>query len=527
LLARFDQIAKQVDHDPALAAQVFTYLGGIFAELGMHDEAQRAYQHALDKSDASRPALPTGRLATLAGIASALNSQGRFRETLEFIDGLDLAAPEGTEAARFYARILILKAIANIRVGSYDAATAPLERAQGLIEAHQITDPVLIHQLHAAFAELARSGEDFASAEQHSRNAATHAAEAGDYGAQATLLQNLAIYLGRQGRFEDAQPYFLEAMAIVDRHAPGHPSKLEFAINYAGWLFRTGALESSVDLIRDTLAELTGTPDRHLWAYANRDLATYAFATGDMDVSTRAMLEFMSAAPELYGENSPDAGVAGVMYARYLSLAGFHPASLGVLQQAMDAQPRLGPFDLAAFRAELRIDAGLPDAAIQDYRPGDNPDDPNAAVLDLKFACIQEDYTGLESRVAAIDPANPDESHLHGRLLAWRALMAAALARHDGEDFLPQLESAFITVSETPRLSSLEEWRLMREIAAMYPTVTPMPAEMRSAWNALQSQRIRAREILLAEGPHENIEGLESFALPDAEAEPLPLACLR
>jgi hypothetical protein len=54
-----------------------------------------------------------------------------------------------------------------------------------------------------------------------------------------------------------------------------------------------------------------------------------------------------------------------------------------------------------------------------------------------------------------------------------------------------------------------------------------MPAEMRSAWNALQSQRIRAREILLAEGPHENIEGLESFALPDAEAEPLPLACLR
>jgi hypothetical protein len=105
--------------------------------------------------------------------------------------------------------------------------------------------------------------------------------------------------------------------------------------------------------------------------------------------------------------------------------------------------------------------------------------------------------------------------------------MAAALARHDGEDFLPQLESAFITVSETPRLSSLEEWRLMREIAAMYPTVTPMPAEMRSAWNALQSQRIRAREILLAEGPHENIEGLESFALPDAEAEPLPLACLR
>ena len=522
LIERFDRVARQVDHDPALAVQVFNYLGRIFTDLGLHDHAQRAHEAALGKVEALTNAGSTDRLTAVAGIAEAVNDQGHFQEALEFVNGLEPGSPATAEEARLHAKILLEQAMALLRTGQYDEGDAALLRAQALLSEFNLTDPVLSYQLNQAFAEVAGYREDFVAAETYMRTAAAHAAEAGDLGAEATYLQNVAIFLGRQGRFDDAQPYFLEAMAMVDEHAPGHPIKLKFAANYAGWLYRTGKAQLAVELLQDTITDMKGKPARHHWAIAHRDLAFYAFSTESIDLSIRANLEFLTAAPELYGEDSPNVAVASVMLARHLSLGGINSAALDVIQRAYELHPRLEVFDLAAFRAELQIDAGSFDAAIRGYQPGDNSKDPNAVLLKLKFACIRNDLQELEAEVAAIDPTQLGDSHIDGRLLAWRTLMNSALTHQLGREPVLELESVYSKWTRTQRVTGLEKWRFLRGIVAAHGGDTVLPGKFADEWAAIERQRGVAREILVNDGRVAELANAPISALSRSLASPTP-----
>jgi tetratricopeptide (TPR) repeat protein len=528
LIEGYDHIARQVAHDPVLAARVFNQLGGIFSQLGMYAQSERAYRHSLETIPAAAEMPPIERLTAIAGLAATTNDQGRFLDTLAFVDGFSLGASQDAAEARVHVQLLFEQVEALQASDQHGAAQARLATVQALIGQFGLTDPGLLFTLHNALANAARHAGDFASAVRHSREAAAYAGEAGNPGAQATLLQNLGIYLARQGRLDDAEPYFLEAMAIIDAQAPGHPRRLEYSVNYAGWLYRVGRLESAVTLLRDTLAALHGTPDRHLWAYANRDLATYAFATGDIEDSLRANREYLLAAPELYGGNAPQTAAAEVLLARHLSLAGLHEAALEIMQRALTAHPVISNFNLAAYLAEMRLDAGQVERAMREYDPFDAPDDPNATLLGLKFMCAVDDLDALAARVQALEPdALAGGSHLDRRLLAWRHLMAAALARHAGEDPAPELEAAYSIVAETPRLSTIEEWRLLRELLSLYPTPDAVPAGLRSAWDSLTRQQALARTMLQNDYLPADTSAYRHLSLSYMPRRPLPLACLR
>jgi hypothetical protein len=317
-------------------------------------------------------------------------------------------------------------------------------------------------------------------------------------------------------------------MAIIDEQAPGHPRKLEFAVNYAGWLYRVDRLEDSVTLLRDTLVALDGTPDRHLWAYANRDMATYAFAAGAIEDSLRANREYLVAAPELYGPATPQTVVAEVLLARHLSLAGLHEAALEVMQRALAKHPVIGNFSLATELAEMRIDAGEDELAMREYDPDDQSEDANARLLGLKFLCAAGDLEALAARVRSFDPdVLAGGSPLDRRLLAWRHLMLAALARRAGEDSTPNLAAAYSTLAETRRLITLEKWRLLRELLPLYATPDSVPPGLTTAWDSVARQRERARAILLSDYLTEDLPAYRNLEAPPTPRDPPPLACLR
>jgi hypothetical protein len=105
--------------------------------------------------------------------------------------------------------------------------------------------------------------------------------------------------------------------------------------------------------------------------------------------------------------------------------------------------------------------------------------------------------------------------------------MSAALNRRAGKDPTPELEAAYSILVETPRITTIEEWRLLRELMSLYATPDTMPAGLRTAWDTVVRQQTLARTVLQENYLPADLPAYRQLSLSYSPQRPRPLACLR
>jgi serine/threonine-protein kinase len=217
LVDRGVQEAQSLGAEPAVQAELYGTLGGIYQKLGQLDRADSLLQASLDRRQSILGATHPDVAASLVALGLLRSDQAKYEEAERLVrDGLELSrrtlAPDHPDTAAATA------ALGHVLVerGSYGQAIEMLEEAVRLRSAKRAVSAELAATLHELSNAHFYEGH-WATAESFSqRSMSMHRELYGDrHPHVADDLVNLGAIQHEQGRYREAEQYYRKALEIT------------------------------------------------------------------------------------------------------------------------------------------------------------------------------------------------------------------------------------------------------------------------------------------------------------------------
>ena len=468
LANRLPELESIATDDPSLGVEVYLLLGEVYESLSMHGEALSVFRKAYDEAVGHPSVSESDRDIAYASVGRSLRNTGDLQGVLAHFANRIGDQPRGPEAYGAWFSSQLALAQTHQRLGNADAVGDVVDQLDRAIERFGLTDSTRHTTLSGLKGYLARSRGDHESALSFAREAVAHARASGKTAHLAAVLNNLALALARLGRYEEAEPVLIEAIDTTERVAPDHPLRGFHTLNYAGLLFRTGRQNEAVDLAMEGIA-LMGNVDKPQWIFsAHRDLATYAFRIGRVDVVLPALATQIETAEQLFGPDSLQTASAQVVLARYAHFAGYTDVAIAIMSQLRAKHDVISRVDPNLELARLHLDIGNHDAAASMLAASPRSDSAVGWEIKLRRACASDDVV----RVAALrDEALrrfEDDTAEQLRLRLWAGLVATAAEAGGGTQSDHAVGRAATRIADAAvELDILDEWRLTQALMSI------------------------------------------------------------
>ncbi len=493
LAARMPDIEERVSRDPRLALTIYSQLGPIYRSLGMHDEALRVWRAAFDRAGGLDQA---DKMTAVAGLCRALLDVGNFDDVVQFASTNLPAHPPSATSASDWVSAQIVLAIAHRRLDDPAEVERLVVSAKAVVAEFGVDDPGVLINFGSLESYLAEEQGDEEAAIAAKRRSVEYARQTGKPDDIAVTLHNLGLQLGKARRFAEAEPYFREAIDVVKGIAPDHPLRAYHTLNYAGLLFRMGRREDAVamgEIARDLLRD----SENRNWRYvADRDMAQYAFAVGDIPVAASAVLSSLQSTREVYGDESPQFAISLLRLARFAQFAGQPAWALAVLERIESRFPVLAGVSVAVERAKILVDTGdLADAEMLVKGEGFPVAQAPSIEVELRLACA---LGGVDTARTLRGEAS---ALLHGdnvaskRLSGWFAFLSE---QRNVEDRATSLGGTYFDTARS--VDVLDRWRMVNAVLSVLPSAPgESGAALRQARAEVGRLRITASDLMLGE----------------------------
>jgi serine/threonine-protein kinase len=386
--------------DDALAAypderrRLLAVLGQVHRNLGHSADAERLARAAL--ADARRRGDDDAVDAALANLGDALREQSQLDEAQQVLrEALTRADARHGRDSLAAARPRLNLAAALEDAGEYDDALVLAEEALAIHRARGAGDEELADALGAVAGIQAPRGE-YVIAGRLSREAlaASVAASGEVHPYSASLTLDVGYALRKQGRFDEAEPFYRRALALRETLYPGDHADVAHSLNHLARLLHQQGKPAPAEPIYRRALEMRRRlyPGGHAAVGASLGgLAQLLEDLGRVDEAVPLARESYEMMLALHGDEHPyTAGALGT-YAALVGRAGDRPRaielyrrSLALLRRTSAAPIRLGGAlfnlgrmlcdgDSAAERAEgramLEESRAIHDAALPDGNP--------------------------------------------------------------------------------------------------------------------------------------------------------------
>ena len=286
------EIDARVADDPLLAGEVHHTLGQIYESLGLVEEEMTAYNAMLDAAAALGDSSGNYFLTGVAGLGSALARTNPVEAVRYFDENLPLR-PESQEDVDAWLSAQYSYVGALNRVREYGRADAGTFQMAAVMDEFGVTDARKRGRLSQLQASVARRAGDLDAEDRHWREMVQHMRQANNPSALAVTLNNWAIHLGRQKRYEESEAAFLESMGIFEEVGLQDPTFASVMRGYAGLLFRTDRIDEAITMTERSLALLPASSQFYARFVGELNLVQYAFVAGNaeksLDTITRSL----------------------------------------------------------------------------------------------------------------------------------------------------------------------------------------------------------------------------------------------
>ncbi len=295
--------------EPQVESSIRRTIGLTYTNLGLLTEAEVHLERALE-IERSLADGPHGNLAELLHLHGALSyQQGRYEEGESLLsEAVDVRrAVLGPTHARLVTSLNKL-AMLLLDTGRLDEAKTHLDEALAIVKVTHERDATLYLNVTNTLAGYYGKRGELAEAEALVREGLAAYADKPDHPDALAKLHNLAILLKRQGKFDEAEPLFLEARERVTRVLGSeHQHTLAVRNGLATLLDSMGRHEEAEAIHRDVLSirrRTLGEKHPNVQSSLN-NLAGVLRAQNKLDECISVFRESLALAREIHGPKHP------------------------------------------------------------------------------------------------------------------------------------------------------------------------------------------------------------------------------
>ncbi len=308
LLDRGVQEAKSLDSEPAVQAELYRTLGGIYEKLGKFDQAESLLQTALKERqaifgpDSKEAAESTVDLATLR------DYQARLPEAEQLAtDGLAMTRRHVPASDPAVAKALTVLGKVQEDRGSYEAAIKTLDEAVKLQAGKGEESPEEAVSLYELANTQFYAGNYQTSEELNERVLAMNKKIYGDaHPRVADILINLGAIQFDTGHYPEAERYDRQALGIVQGwYGKDNPETADDLTILARALVRQNRFDEANDLLRQSLSikERVYGPVHPSVASSLNELGSTALQQGNYDAAEQYFTRMADIYRSVYGEH--------------------------------------------------------------------------------------------------------------------------------------------------------------------------------------------------------------------------------
>jgi serine/threonine-protein kinase len=306
LLDRGVQEAKSLDNEPAVQAELYRTLGGIYEKLGKFDQAESLFVTALNQRqaifgpDSKESAESTVDLATLRDYEARLPEAEQLAT-----DGLALTKRHSPASDPAVAKALTVLGKVQEDRGSYDTAIKTLEEAVKMQSVKGEVSPEEATSLYELANAHFYAGHYDTSQQLNERVLVLDKKIYGDgHPRVADILVNLGAIQYDTGHYAEAEKYDRQALAIVQGwYGKDNPETADDLTILARALIRQKRYDEATDLLRQSLSikeRVYGTMHPSVASSLN-ELGSTALQQGNYDAAEQYFTRMADIYRAVYG----------------------------------------------------------------------------------------------------------------------------------------------------------------------------------------------------------------------------------
>jgi serine/threonine-protein kinase len=343
LLERGVLEADALDSEPAVQAELYRTLGGVYQKLGGFDRADDVLARA--RAAEARAGLgPVDVAATLVAVAQLRVDQARLdeaeteaRAAIAILDAVP-SAPAAASASAWLALGQALEA-----KGDYEGAIAAAQRVSDR-DPDELADEVRLAGLgQLADAHYYAGHYDAADSLNTILLGGARRLHGDEHPRVADILINLGASQVDRGRYAEADPFYREAIGILeDFHGADHFRTASALTMLGRALVYQAQFDEGVPLLERALAvqERVNGPVHPRVASALNDLGSAALQRGHLDVAEARFRRMASIYERVYAEEHYLVGIATSNLASVLFAKGEHAEAERLFRDAIGVYER-------------------------------------------------------------------------------------------------------------------------------------------------------------------------------------------
>ena len=311
---------------PEIKARLLTSIGGVYKNLGLHEEALVTTDKAVVLQEQLKDTVAlTASLVQKAGIHRESGSYSEARAALEY--ALRLTDQQVGRNSEHAAAVLFEFGEVSRMEGNYAASLEYYQQASVILEDIQSEDATFRVKAKFAIGQILHFLDDVEGAEKYMREAVVEMNALGVDSPidRSTFYHNLATVLHDKGDFKEAEALYQDVYDTELRIlGEDHPSR-DVAITNLGRLYRdTGQLELARKYLTQAveLAERLNGREHFFTAYNAKNLADLLFDKKDYAESRLLFEEVLITYTKTLEPDHPQLASAQVGYARLLNAMG-------------------------------------------------------------------------------------------------------------------------------------------------------------------------------------------------------------
>lgn len=359
-----DRIRSELGAQPDIQTTLMLTISEVYQSLGLLAEAEALITSAIDIRRREGDELQ---------VAEALNQLSGVLILRGDFDGAELAAREAfdiREAAHGERHADVGHTLGNLATidyyqAEYDQALAGFQQSFTILEQTLgANDPATINMLSNVSSAQWRVG-NLTESERLQRMALERlrAIEGDDHPQVAILMNNLAITLAELGRPGDAEPYYLESLAIQKRLLGEHPDVANSMNNIGMYYMRGGQLDKALPMMEGALAMWSDTlgPSNQKTFIAHNNLGQLLIEMEDFEAAERHITIALDGRTQTFGVQHESVAMSTMFLCDVYNLTGRYgdchatiPGAIAILEDTLPPGHRR----TAAARLRLAMSMG-------------------------------------------------------------------------------------------------------------------------------------------------------------------------